>query len=72
MKTYRIEYQLGGRSPLYYTRAEAARNYAQALRSAANGGDCQLIKLVDSNGSTWVHDISAHTGKTNWRKLVIV
>lgn len=72
-KTYQVHYQLGARGPnIVTTQREAARELAQSIRAANDGGDLQDIWVEDNEGNVYKHPYDTRTGKTDTRKLELV
>jgi len=68
-KTYQVVYQLGARGCEVTTKRDAARELAQSIDAANDGGDEQGIWVEDNDGQTYRHPINHQTGRPNRRTI---
>ena len=69
-KTYQVVYQLGARGVEVTTKRDAARELAQSINAALDGGDDQDIWVEDDDGTIYRHPYDHTTGRYNRRTII--
>lgn len=68
-KTYQVVYQLGARGVEVTTKRDAARELAESIDAANDGGDHQDIWVEDNECNTYRHPVDHRTGRPNRRTI---
>lgn len=68
-KTYQVVYQLGARGVEVTTKRDAARELAESIDAANDGGDQQMIWVEDNEGNIYHHPFNHLTGRPNRRTI---